>query len=139
MSKEIVSLADYLEQRNPLAFKDSKGHIMYFKDYDGAYYEMMGRVFMAGPKYVDLVLLCMDIYGMSKSDSERLVSRWRCFGVYDDSVLTNWKFGDDSREESRLRETLKQIAQGLHTVAGTKFNNDMFLSAFYRFTKQKNK
>lgn len=136
MKKEFIDLGDFLEQRNPLAFKDEHKHIMYFKDYEAAYLEMMKRVFEAGPKMVDLVLLCMETYDMHKADAERFVARWHCFGISEDTVLTNWNFGDDAGEQSRLIQTLRCIAQGMHSLACTKFNNDMFLSAFYKYTSR---
>lgn len=133
MKNVSISLSDFLEERNPLSFKDAKGKIMYFRDYESAYYEFFQRIFEAGPKYVDMVLFCMDTYGMTKSDAERFVSRWRCFGITEDAILTNWWFGDNQLERKRLIDCLQGVAQGLHMLAGTKFKKDMFLGAFSRF------
>lgn len=134
MKQFYIDLEEFLVQRNPLAFKDDKGNVMYFKTYMEAYYEMIHRVYLSGPKYVDLVLLCVKTYGMEKNDAERFVKKWRCYGVNEDFMLLNWNIKDDG-DRRMLTDSLRKIAQGLHMLVGAKFNNDMFLFACDRYFK----
>lgn len=136
--KQFYDLGDFLLERNPLAFKDAKSHIMYFETYREAYYELLLRLYKAGPKYVDLVLFVMDTYGMTKSDAERWVGRWRSLGVNTQEVLINWYKveGADLSEDKRL---IEKIAKCLHTLVESKFNRDMFMSAWDEFICHLNK
>ena len=118
-------LGEFLIQYNPLAFKDARGNIMYFRTYAEAYEEMLDRIYKAGPYMVDAVLFCMNTYGMKIQDAQRFVNSWqRYVGANEQFFMIDWKTGGADRDRQ-----LEQFARGLHLLAETKFNKDMFLCA----------
>lgn len=122
-------IAELVELYNPFGFKDPKGRIMVFRTYDEAYYELLERVYKAGPTMVDLVLFVVDNLGMSLQEAKKFVYLWKGYcGVKDTLFLFDWKNGGKDRDKQ-----LEQIARGMHILSETKFNNDMFLSALNRF------
>lgn len=127
-----MDLGEFLKQRNPLALKDKKGQIMVFDTYKEAYEEFFWRIYQSGPYYVDLVLLSMEIYGMTKPYAEKWVRTFWALGIRQDVVLLDW--GKDKEDKLRcLRMNLEQICICFHTLVGSKFQRDMFLAAFNDF------
>lgn len=127
-----IDLGDFLEQYNPLAFKDASGKIMYFKTYVEAYEELLNRIYKAGPYMVDAVLFCTDTYGMKLQDAQRFVNSWqRYVGVENQFFLIDWKTGGSTRDSD-----LEKFARGLHLLTETKFNKDMFLYALDKMKKK---
>ena len=57
MKLDARDVAEFVEKYNPFGFKDDKGAFMIFKDYDAAYFELLTRLYNAGPKYIDMILL----------------------------------------------------------------------------------
>lgn len=127
-----IDIGDFLEQYNPLAFKDDKGRIMSFASYSEAYVEMLRRVWKAGPKYVDLVLFCVDNYQMPFQDAVRFVRSWRSVGITRDELLTDWRL-DPNRDNVALIKDLEKVARGLHMLVECKFQKDSFLDAYDKF------
>lgn len=120
-----IDLGEFLEQYNPLAFKDASGKIMYFKTYVEAYCELLDRLYKAGPYMVDAVLFCMNNYNMKIQDAQRFVNSWqRYVGAENQFFMIDWKTGGSERDKQ-----LETFARGLHLLAETKFNKDMFLFA----------
>lgn len=135
--KDYFDLGEFLEARNPLAFKDSKQKIMFFETYKEAYLELLERLYKAGPKYIDLVLFVINTYGMSKPDAERWVGRWKSLGVNSEQVLLNW-YDIEGADLNVDRELVAKIAKCLHTLVESKFNSDMFLAAWNEFIEKLN-
>lgn len=122
-------IAELVERYNPFGFKDAKGCIMVFKTYDEAYYELISRVYNAGPLMVDSVLFVVDNLGMNLADAKRFIATWKGYcGVTDSLFLFDWKNGGKDRDLK-----LEQFAKGMHLISETKFNKDMFLHALDRF------
>lgn len=130
-----LDLGEFLESCNPLAFKKKDGSICYFRSYEDAYLEFLKRLYEAGPRYVDLVLFVMNEYGMTKAEGERFVKTWWSLGVRQDFVLTQWQVECEG-DEHILRNDTMQICQGLHTLAETKFQKDMYYSAFDKYLRK---
>lgn len=125
MIKVGFDLGDFLEQYNPLAFKDARGNIMYFKSYSDAYVELLDRIYLAGPHMVDAVLFCINNYGMAIADAARFVNGWqRYVGAKEQFFMIDWQTGGKERDRQ-----LEIFARGLHLLTETKFNKDMFLDA----------
>lgn len=120
-----IDLGEFLELYNPLAFKDARGNIMYFKTYVEAYEELFDRLYKAGPYMIDAVVFCMDNYGMKIQDAQRFVNSWqRYIDVQKQYFLIDWKTGGKERDLQ-----LEKFARGLHLLLESKFNKDMFLCA----------
>lgn len=127
-----LDIGDFLERYNPLAFKDARGNIMYFKTYEEAYCELLDRLYLAGPYMIDAVLFCVNTYGMSNVDAQRFVNSWqRHVGAEEQFFMIDWKTGGRKRDMD-----LETFARGLHLLAETKFNKDMFLSALDKIKKK---
>lgn len=129
MVKIGIGIGEFLEQYNPLAFKDARGKIMYFKTYAEAYEEMLSRIYKAGPYMVDAVLFCMNTYAMNLAAAQRFVNSWqRYVGAREQFFMLDWKTGGKQRDTD-----LEIFARGLHLLTETKFNKDMFLCALNKF------
>lgn len=132
MYNPVIDIGEFLELYNPLAFKDARGHIMYFKTYEDAYLEMLERVYKAGPKMVDAVLFCMNTYGMKLQEAQRFVNSWQRYcGFKDQFMLLDWKTGGAERDKD-----LESFAKGLHMLVEAHFNKAMFLSALSKFKEK---
>lgn len=130
---EARDLADFIELFNPFGFKDEKGVIMTFKDYDAAYFELLQRLYQQGPTYIDCVLFCADNWGMNLVDGKRFVNTWnKACGVPGEVVLIDWKNGGAERDS-----ILQRLAKSAHLLTETKFNLAMFLNALNRFKSLK--
>lgn len=131
---EARDLAELVEKYNPFGFKDEKNDLMIFKDYDAAYYELLNRLYKAGPTYIDLILFCHDNWGMKPVDASRFVNLWhRSCGITSETLLIDWQYGGAERDS-----ILQRLAKAAHLITETKFNNDMFLNALNRFKTIKN-
>lgn len=128
MKIQVNDIAELVERYNPFGFKDAKGRIMVFRTYDEAYFELMDRIYKAGPVMVDAVLFCVDNLGMSHIEATRFVALWApVTGQKSSEFFFDWKAGG-----YYLEHPLEAFAKGMHTLSETKFNKDMFLSAFDR-------
>ena len=133
MKLDTRDVAEFIEKYNPFGFKDEKGAFMIFKDYDAAYFELLTRLYNAGPKYIDMILFCHDNWGMKPVDGSRFVNLCRrACGLPGETLLIDWKDGGAGRD--RLLQTL---AKGAHLITETKFNTSMFLNALNRFKSLK--
>lgn len=122
-------IAELVERYNPFGFKDERSRIMVFRTYDEAYYELISRVYKAGPIMVDIDLFLVDNLGMTLAEAKKFFALWRgCSGATDPIFLFDWQNGGKDRDQK-----LEQICKGMHLLSETKFNRDMFLSALNRF------
>ena len=104
-----------------------------FKDYDAAYFELLTRLYNAGPKYIDMILFCHDNWGMKPVDGSRFVNLCRrACGLPGETLLIDWKDGGAGRDL-----LLQTLAKGAHLITETKFNTSMFLNALNRFKSLK--
>lgn len=126
---KVNDIAELVELYNPFGFKDERGRIMVFRTYDEAYYELILRVYKAGPIMVDAILFIVDNLGMSLTEAKRFFGTWSGYiGVNDPVFLFDWKNGGKGRDTQ-----LEKIARGMHLISETKFNADMFRNALDRF------
>lgn len=124
-----TDIAEVVEKYNPFGFKTAKGAICIFKTYDEAYYELIERIYKAGPKMVDAVLFCMDNVGMTLQDAQRFVGSWKMVvGQKECEFFFDWETGGRDRDTQ-----LERFAKGMHLISETKFNKDMFNNALTRF------
>ena len=122
-------LCQLVEDYNPFVLKDEKGRILLFNTYEKAYYELLKRVYKAGPILFDAVLFCKKQLNMPFSDARKFVSSWTRYIKSDEGIfLIDWK--DGGRERDIMLET---IVRGMHMVSETRFNSDMFKSALTNF------
>lgn len=129
---QIDDLATLIEEYNPFAFKNGRNTIMVFRTYEEAYYELLNRIYKAGPIMVDAVLFAVDTWGMSVADGQRFVELWKnVTGIKDQFFLFDWKHGGKERDD-----LLERFAKGCHLLSETRFNKDMFLSALSRFKEK---
>lgn len=121
-------ISDVIEQYNPFAFKDAKNRIMIFKTYREAYFELLERIYKAGPLMVDAVVFCVDNFGMEFRDAVRFVNLWYSVtGRRDHEYLFNWTVPAEAEQMA------ERFAKGMHTISETKFNKDLFKAAFDSF------
>ena len=125
-------LAELIEVYNPFGFKTPNRVIMIFPTYEECYMEMLNRMYQSFPRYVDLVLFCVDNLDMPHLDAERFIRGWRSLSVGAE-FLIDWKEGGKERDH-----ILENVARGLHTISGTTFNKDMFYMALEKFKIQNN-
>lgn len=126
---QVSDIAELVELYNPFGFKDAKGRIMVFRTYDEAYYELLERIYKAGPKMVDAVLFAVDTWGMPLADAQRFVGSWKMVcGQKEPEFFFDWETGGRDRDTS-----LERFARGMHLISETKFNSDMFKNALERF------
>lgn len=125
----VRDMAELVEQYNPFGFKDPRGRIMVFRTYDEAYYELISRIYKAGPLMVDATLFVVDNLGMTLTDAKKFVATWRGYvGVTDPLFFIDWKRGGKERDKQ-----IEQFARGMHLISETSFNADMFRNALERF------
>lgn len=120
-------LAELIEVYNPFGFKTPDRVIMMFPTYEECYGELLDRLYLQFPRYVDLVLFCVDNLDMSNMDAVRFIKSWRSFCI-DEQFMIDWKGGGTERDSQ-----LEKVARGMHTLSGTKFNKDMFKMALEKF------
>lgn len=126
---KVNDLSELIEQYNPFGFKDENSRIMVFRTYDEAYYELITRIYNAGPIMVDAELFMYENLGMNLSDAKRFVATWKGYvGISDYIFLFDWKNGGKERDRQ-----LERFARGMHLISETKFNGDMFRNALERF------
>lgn len=132
MKKLEIDIATFIEQYNPLALKDAKGTVMYFKTYADCYEELLDRLYKSGPYMIDCVVFCMDTYGMKIQDAKRFVNSWqRYVDISEDFVLIDWLSGGKTRDQQ-----LEKVARALHLLTETKFQKDMFLYALLKMKEK---
>lgn len=117
---------------NPFVFKDQSGRFMMFPTLEDSYYELLQRIYDAGPTMVDVIVFFVDTYGMPYVEAQNYVRGWlSVIGMKEAVFLFDWKNGGKQRDAD-----LEKFARGMHLMSETKFNKDMFLGALAKFKKK---
>lgn len=127
---KVEGIEELVDLYNPLVLRDERGKIMCFADYSECYFELLKRLYGTGGRYVDFVLFVRDTWAMSVFDSFRFVATWHSLVDFTNAgfVIVDWINGGKARDKM-----LEGVVRCSHMVAGTKFNQDMFLSALNKF------
>lgn len=116
---DFETLGDYLEKHNPLAIKNEKNEIMFFKHYEDAYLYMlkdMRKYCKRG--YVELPLLVKHYTGFDDDTCEEVAGYMKKEYVdwNDTPVLLDWmRVGYE-------KEKLIAIMKGFHNLTETEFD-----------------
>lgn len=124
------SMEELVEVYNPMVLRDEKGVIMTFADYSECYFELIKRLYGTGGHYVDFVLFVVETWGMPEVDAVRFVRTWHSLVDFtkEGFVVVDWKHGGKERDKM-----IEGVVKCCHTLAETKFDRDMFLSALNKF------
>ena len=116
---------DLIERFNPFGFKKANGETQVFETYRDLYLYTIDQLSLEFPRgYIDLTLFLKDQMQIPFAESDRLVKNWKPLGITTDTLLL--KTWEDTPERKNF---LRNVLVALHSISGTRFNEDMFLQA----------
>lgn len=129
MQLDKEDLAVIIEEHNPFFLKKAKGRICFFKDYSELYLYVLRKLREQYPKgYIEMALFLCDNCGTDIKYGTELVRGWKKTGYESDPILLEWN-GDKATRNLQLR----LIMVCLHTLSGTRFNQELFNIAIEKF------
>lgn len=114
---------------NPFGLVDTDGGSLNKIDRTEWYVFIFEKIYSLFPRgYVDIVLLLCHLYPKARPFKiAAMKSEFRNFGIKDDEILI--KFWNDKD----YMNSFEKIIQGLHSIAGTHFDNSCYLQAIQYF------
>lgn len=128
--EDFETLGDYLEKHNPLALKNGKNEILYFKNYEAAYLYALKEMRKYCKKgYVELPLLVKHFTGFDDESCEDVASYMKqAFQEWQTMpVLIDWQ------RVGYEKEKLMAIMRGMHEITETEFDWVEFECAWNEF------
>ena len=117
--EDLTTLEEYLHKHNPLALKDVKNKVLFFKDYNDAYLHVLKEIRIYCKRgYIELALLVKHLTQFDDGSCEDLQALMikNNATLAETPLLMNWL--DVGHEKERLQT----IVEAMHEPSGASFD-----------------